>query len=71
MNVFVVSGECMSPQQSATPKIRIPQVCSPPAETVTNSPSGVLACPLVLVPQQVTVPSVRIPQVWSLPAVTP
>ena len=51
-------------------------MCSVPALTAVNVPSGASAWPTcsswesALLPQQSTVPSVRIPHVWNVPAVT-
>ena len=51
-------------------------MCSLPALTAVNVPSGASAwptyssCESALLPQHWTVPSVRSPHVWSVPAVT-
>ena len=54
------------------PSVRIAQVCLAPAETATNSPSGIPSSwPEESSPQQVRVLSVvRIAQEWAPPEVT-
>ena len=61
----------LSPQQTDSPVVRTAQVWAPPAETETNSPSGISSSwPEESSPQQARVPSVRIAQVWVAPAET-
>ncbi len=60
----LVGGAFPSPQHTAAPFARSPQVCSAPALMDVNAPVGGVDLPELLPPQHTAAPFVRSPQAW-------